>query len=87
MADESKRAAAFQAFEVAIAQLSDYIAETPGEMLSVDAVLIIGVQSYDDEGDRVGGVNIFPRHGCQPVYITTGLLEAAKLLITHENMQ
>jgi hypothetical protein len=31
-------------------------------------------KKIDDDGDRVGGLHAFPRDGCQPVYITKGLL-------------
>lgn len=45
-----------------------------------DAVLVIGAQSIDDDGDRIGRVVVFGRGGSQPPYITVGLLEYARRL-------
>jgi hypothetical protein len=46
-----------------------------------DAVLIIGVQHFDDDGDRCGRVFALPYHGSQPYYITLGLIAAAQQMI------
>jgi hypothetical protein len=47
----------------------------------VDAVLIIGCQHIEDDGCRVGHVEVYPRRGAQPAYITRGITaEATKLL-------
>lgn len=78
------RAAAYQQLENCITQLVAYsrnsedidpeadYPETP-----TDAVLVIGTQWIDSDGDRSGRVFVFPRTGSQPSYITTGLLQAA----------
>ena len=42
-----------------------------------DWVVVVGQQFYDDDGDRVGAVGLFPREGSQPSYITEGLLSSA----------
>jgi hypothetical protein len=52
--------------------------DTNPEMMAVDAVLLIGSQWIDEEGDRNGVVNIIPRNGWQPGYITAGLLATAQ---------
>lgn len=43
----------------------------------VDWVLVAGFQFFEENGDRVGGVSIFPRGGSQPAYLTVGLLHEA----------
>jgi hypothetical protein len=52
------------------------------EMMAVDAVLLIGCQWIDEDGDRCGSVNVLPRNGCQPAYATAGLLTAAHARVT-----
>jgi hypothetical protein len=52
--------------------------------VAVDAVLVIGCQTIDNDGDRIGNVEVFPRRGSQPSYVTRGLLEEATTLI-HRN--
>lgn len=68
-----RKQAAYAKLDEAIEELSAVFCEVDGE-IAVDAVLIVGAQSVDEDGDRVGGVTIFPRHGCQPLYITSGLI-------------
>lgn len=70
---EARKKAAYAKFDDAIVELSNVFCEVDGE-IAVDAVLIVGAQRVDDDGDRVGGVTIFPRHGSQPFYITSGLM-------------
>lgn len=61
---------------VAIARDPD---SDPNNVL-VDAVLIVGVQTVDGDGDRIGYVEVYPRAGAQPAS-TRGLIgEAGKLL-------
>jgi hypothetical protein len=43
-----------------------------------DYVLLVGWMLYDEDNDRVGGVNCFPKQGSQPDYITTGLVTTAQ---------
>jgi hypothetical protein len=63
---------AYAALEVAVQKLLAMVGED--ECIPVDVVLVVGVQKIDDDGDRVGGLHAFPRDGCQPIYITKGLL-------------
>lgn len=73
------RAAACAALEEAITALASYCCD-PDDMVT-DAVLVLGAQYIDDDGDRLGRVIVFPRHGSQPPYISVGLLESARRLI------
>lgn len=80
------RKEAYEALKEAIAKANAYMnaveaeeAEdgSPPEMVAVDAVLLIGTQWIDEDGDRCGATNVLPRHGWQPGYITAGLLTTA----------
>lgn len=73
---EQQRKDAYEALEAAIAKLSA-LRHDDGELVC-DAVLLLGVQYIDEDGDRAGYVDILPRHGWQPPYITAGLLEMAR---------
>ncbi|OYN80432.1 DUF7213 family protein [Mycolicibacterium sphagni] len=80
---EQLRTEAYEALEVAITKMTAMLnakalehGEVP-DLVAVDAVLLIGTQWIDEDGDRCGGTNIFPRHGWQPGYITAGLLTTA----------
>jgi hypothetical protein len=42
-----------------------------------DAVLIVGTQWIDNNGNRSGRVFVFPHNGSAPPYITKGLLQEA----------
>lgn len=75
----SGRAEVCQTLEAAIAALANYCLDT--DDLVTDAVLVLGAQYFDDDGDRVGRVIVFPRGGSQPAYITKGLLHDARRLI------
>lgn len=50
--------------------------------VAVDAVLLIGTQFIDDDGDRSGCLTICPRGGWQPGYITAGLIAQALATVT-----
>lgn len=72
---------AYKALEDAITKcnaMMNAIDEDGVEMMAVDAVLVIGSQWIDRDGDRCGAVNIIPRHGWQPGYITAGMLAMAQ---------
>lgn len=74
------REEAYAALEAAIAAFNAYDGQEHG-YVTVDAVLIVGAQKIDDDGDRVGSVGYYPRHGCQPSYVTGGLIDAAKAYV------
>ncbi|QBP30280.1 hypothetical protein KDW77_gp66 [Mycobacterium phage Pinnie] len=48
--------------------------DRPAGAMPVDACLVVGVQHVEDDGDRIGYVEVFPREGSAPSYITRGLL-------------
>jgi hypothetical protein len=48
--------------------------------IPVDAVLIVGVQRVDDDGDRISYVEVYPRTGSQPANIRGLLGDAGRLL-------
>lgn len=79
MTTPDPRAEAFAALEDAIAKIAALDIEE-GE-IACDAVLLIGMQFVDSDGDRSGYVNIIPRHGWQPAYITAGLLAQAQTAV------
>lgn len=58
--------------------------EPRSDGVPVDAVLIIGVHHIDDDGDHLGHVEVYPRTGAQPSYITRGLLDEAHTLLDNE---
>lgn len=74
-------AAAAAALENAIRAVAELMFDD-NEVI-VDAVLILGAQRIDDDGDRIGRVGNFPRHGSQPTYITAGLLNQAMDLVNN----
>ena len=43
----------------------------------LDAVLVVGVQKLDENGQRCGGVGVFMKDGYGPVYTAKGLLTDA----------
>lgn len=73
------RAEACQALEEAIRAIAEHTLDN--DDIVTDAVIILGAQYIDDDGDRLGRVITFPRNGSQPPYITLGLLDAAQNLI------
>ncbi|MCV7226073.1 DUF7213 family protein [Mycolicibacterium komossense] len=49
--------------------------------VAVDAVLIVGLQHVEDDGSRTGHVEVYPRSGAQPSYITRGLISEGTALL------
>ena len=49
--------------------------------VAVDAVLIVGLQHVEDDGARTGHVEVYPRSGAQPSYVTRGLIDEGRTLI------
>lgn len=82
----ARRKAAYVKLDEAIAALHElFLSEEDNPEsrdIAVDAVLLIGSQSYDEDGDRTGCVTICPRGGYQPGYITAGLLAMATAVVT-----
>lgn len=78
MTDQQERAA-FDLLDQAIAACFDI--DGPNDGVPVDAVLLIGVQHVEDDGARTGHVEVYPRSGAQPSYITRGLLSEARQVI------
>lgn len=71
---------AFAALDEAVARLTRL---SDCEGMAVDAVLIVGLQHVEDDGSRTGHVEVYPRSGAQPSYVTRGLIgEGSKLLDT-----
>ncbi|AIM50226.1 hypothetical protein PBI_BUZZLYSEYEAR_104 [Mycobacterium phage BuzzLyseyear] len=87
---EQLRKEAFASLEDTIAKFADLqnqhnaVTDTGAEM-AVDAVLLIGMQYLYDDGDRGGYVNIIPRGGWQPGYITAGLLSMAQARVVESH--
>jgi hypothetical protein len=82
---DTKRAAVIKALEDAIEAFNGLMRASNDDcddVMAVDAVLIVGSQWIDEDGDRCGGVSFFPRNGCQPSYITAGLLDLAREQLT-----
>jgi len=78
------RSRAYHALEEAIGAFMDVIREENDDcddVMAVDAVLILGTQWIDDDGDRAGSVTGFPRTGSQPYYTTLGLVEATRSML------
>lgn len=79
--------AALDALDCAIVDVfeairSDDPTDTPPDAIAVDAVLLIGVQHIDPDDDaRVGYVEVVPRYGAQPAYVTRGLIGDALHLL------
>lgn len=88
MSHPTDEVTAYKALDDAIEALSRF-SDPDGEDgdLAVDAVLIVGFQKYDDEGNRVSTTAIYPRNGGQPCYITMGLLHMALLRIAEDRAQ
>lgn len=80
---DTKRADACAAVESAITTLIQYCCDA--DDIVTDAVLVLGAQYIDDDGDGLGRVIVFPRYGSQPPYITLGLLGEAGRLIRRAN--
>lgn len=78
----AQRKAAYDQLDQAIAALvAAFRPEDEQPDMVVDAVLLVGLQNVDEDGDRVGAVSVYPRYGSQPVYITHGLIVRADQLL------
>lgn len=74
--DEVDHAAlGYAALNCAIAHLMAAAAEKG--YTALDAVLVVGAQRLDEEGDRLGGVGVFMKDGVGPAYTAKGLLTDA----------
>lgn len=75
---EARKKAAYSKLDEALSMLAA-LHQHPEDDSSVpvDAVLLIGSQWFDEDGDRTGSVIICPRGGWQPGYITSGLIHQA----------
>ncbi|MEX3644475.1 DUF7213 family protein [Mycolicibacterium porcinum] len=71
----ARRRDAYAKLDEAIEELSAVFCEVDGE-IPVDAVLIVGAQSVDDDGDR----------GSQPLYITSGLMSHGLAVLAHQGV-
>lgn len=69
---------AFAALDEAVARLTQL---SDCEGMAVDAVLIVGLQHVEDDGSRTGHVEVYPRSGAQPSYVTRGLIDEGRTLI------
>lgn len=81
MSDDQERTA-FELLDQAIAACFDIEPRSDG--VPVDAVLIVGVQHVEDDGSRTGHVEVYPRTGAQPSYITRGLIDEGRTLVDTE---
>lgn len=78
---EDQERVAFDLLDQAVEACFAIDNEDNGNGVPVDAVLLIGVQHIEDDGARTGHVEVYPRRGAQPAYITRGIVtEATKLL-------
>jgi len=82
----AQRKAAYAKLEEAIAALVSLPRDDDDDdrypEVAVDAVLLIGTQFIDEDGDRSGCLTICPRGGWQPGYITAGLIAQALATVT-----
>ena len=75
---QAKSKAAFELLDQAIAAC---VGLSGCDGVPVDAVLIVGIQHVDSDGARLGHVEVYPRSGTQPSYLTRGIIsEGSKLL-------
>jgi hypothetical protein len=72
MTEVDSRRAAYKALDHAIELLTAGAA--PDGHLVTDAVLVVGCQSINMHGQRIGSVGVFLRDGCQPLWISRALL-------------
>lgn len=81
----AQRKAAYAKLEEAITALVSLPRDDDDDRypeVAVDAVLLIGTQFIDEDGDRSGCLTICPRGGWQPGYITAGLIAQALATVT-----
>lgn len=69
------------AFALLDAAIEACVRLSGSEGVAVDAVLIVGTQHVDNDGDRLGHVGVYPRSGAQPSYVTRGLISGGVALL------
>ncbi|MFT9573649.1 hypothetical protein [Mycobacteroides abscessus] len=79
---DERRAAAYRRLDEVVRELTaiteDESDDGQPRYTATDYVLIVGAQTIDNDGDRVGYVTVYPQGGSQPSYITTGLVAQAR---------
>ncbi|MGH3953674.1 MAG: DUF7213 family protein [Mycobacterium sp.] len=80
---DERRAAAYQRLDEVVRELAAITEDESNEdgqprYTATDYVLIVGAQTIDNDGDRVGYITLYPQSGSQPSYITTGLVAQAE---------
>lgn len=79
---DERRAAAYQRLDEVVRELTaiteDESDDGQPRYTATGYVLIVGAQTIDNDGDRVGYVTVYPQGGSQPSYITTGLVAQAQ---------
>ncbi|KAB7752773.1 DUF7213 family protein [Mycolicibacterium mucogenicum] len=75
--------AAYQALDAAVMELHRLVEARNPEppAVATDYVLVVGAMYIDSSGDRNGVVEVFPKDGSQPAYVTTGLLDSALRMV------
>ncbi|MFL0158489.1 DUF7213 family protein [Mycobacteroides chelonae] len=83
MSDEQQRKAAYDMLDEAVRLLHQFANDDDDDPPSIptDYALVVGNMYIDNDGDRCGYVVVYPRQGCQPAYITVGLVTTAQKIV------